>query len=558
MAYKICIYNEGTETIIHYPAAEKSYPHLSKMDLDEKQNDIDSFKFSISCENQGYNLLSEFRTKIKIIDVNDNSIRFTGRIINITENMDESGFYKDVEAECALAYLVDSNSRGQALIYSNLTDALTALLNKHNASVEDDKKIYLGNITLSTPIAYQCNYDMTLATILNMLSGKDYYIQVRESNSLLYLDVLTNIDYPTVDVRMGENMKKLVKSKGISNLATRIIPLGANNLDISSVNGGIDYIEDENAKNLYGVIEKTVSYSDITDAATLKSTALADMHNYTQPLLTLEINALDLSKLTGIKANEFKKNMNIHIVNPVMAIDTTLKIVECDVDLTKEYNPKLTLSNIPQTMQEIMSGLQNSSLQTDSTHNGVQVGDDFGIRVDSSLATLTLNATDGISMLNKLRNLKVFYVDTDGNLVLDGKQQVTADGKVLIQNFKNENGGLMQIFNIDGDLDVGIGSNGVGGQNEGGTIILYDKGKPRVAITTIKDGGGVIYLYDGNGNPTIKLNADYGGAGIVVNGGQSNSIILSAFGNNPAEMLLNGQYIATQDWVTQYFQQKSS
>lgn len=416
MAYKVSVFNNGIETIIHYPTAEKEAPHLDKMDLVEKDNDVDSFSFSIPINNPGYNLLQDYKTKIKIIDVSDNSVRFTGRILNSTESMDSNGFYKSVPCENALAYLLDSNSRTTAILGDNLQGALTKLLNIHNNAVEAGKQIQLGtvNVVLNN-IAYGCNFEPILNSILNILKNvKEYHLRVRETNGVLYLDCLQSLSSNVVDVSLGENMKELIKSKDISQLATRIIPLGANNLDIASVNGGVDYIEDLTAKGLYGVIEKTVSYSDITDTTTLLSTATADISNYTQPLITLQIDALDLSKLTKIKANEFVKGMSLHIINPVMAIDTVVKIVEIDIDFTKEYNPKLTLSNIPQTMQDIVSGIQNSRLSNDSTHNGVQVGDSFGIRVVNGKIIITINGQDGIVISND--GNKLFYVDTDGKL----------------------------------------------------------------------------------------------------------------------------------------------
>ncbi|MFL0251414.1 phage tail spike protein [Clostridium neuense] len=417
MAYKISIFNNDVETIIHYPTAEKEAPHLDKMDLVEKDNDVDSFSFSIPINNPGYNLLQDYKTKIKIIDVSDNSIRFVGRILNPTESMGTGGFYKSVPCESALAYLLDSNSRTTAILGDNLRGALTKLLAMHNNAVETDKQIQLGNVDVTlNNIAYGCNFEPVLNAILNILKNvKEYHLRIRETNGVLYLDCLQSLSSNTADVRLGENMKELIKSKDISQLATRIIPLGANNLDISGVNGGVDYIEDLTAKGLYGVIEKTISYSDITDATTLKSTATADISNYTQPLITLQIDALDLSKLTGIKANEFMKGMSLHIINSVMAIDTVVKIVVCDVDLTKEYNPKLTLSNIPQTMQDIVSGIQNSSLSNDSTHRGVQVGDSFGIRVAGD-KNITLLSGDTFEMSRKSDNVKVLYFDEEGNV----------------------------------------------------------------------------------------------------------------------------------------------
>jgi phage minor structural protein len=284
--YKVCIYNNNVETVIHYPTPDQSAPHLFKADLTEKDNDIDTFSFSLYSNNPGYNLLMEFKTKIKIIDTRDNSVRFTGRILKPVEDMDNTGFYKEVDCENAFAYLLDSNVRDLSILSSTLTNALTTLLNRHNASVDADKQIWLGNVDELNSLVLNCNYETTQAALLNLIKDIDRHYQVRETNGILYLDCLQTLNNTVVDVRLGVNMRKLIKTYDPSNLATRIIPLGANNLTIASINSGIDYIEDVTAKGVYGIVEKPVSYSDITDATTLKSTAQADLSNYTQPLIS--------------------------------------------------------------------------------------------------------------------------------------------------------------------------------------------------------------------------------------------------------------------------------
>lgn len=537
--YKVCIYNGNVETILHYPTTDKTAPHLDKMSLTEKDNDIDTFSFSIPINNVGYTSLTEFKTKVKIIDTRDNSIRFTGRLLKAPEKMDCSGFYKEASCESALAYLLDTNARAQSYLTADISSALNDLLNRHNTIVEDSKKIYLGTVNVSGSIAYTCQYEPTLNAIINMLKGIECHLQVRETDGKLYLDCLKELTSRVVEIRLGENMKEMIKTYDPTSIGTRIIPLGANNLNISSVNNGLDYIDDETAKGLFGIIEKTVSYSDITDASELKTKAIADINNYTQPSLTFEINALDLSTLSGISADTFKKGLNLHIINPVMAIDGTYTIVEVDADLTQVYNPKLTISNIPTTIQDIISKSENNAVNNDSVHNGVQVGDSFGIRVSSSdgKIVITINALEGISIVDVVRNLKKFFVDTEGNLVLDGKQQVTADEKVLIQNFKNANGGLMQIFNGSGDLDVSVGSNGVGGSNEGGTIILLNKNSKRVEVFSNKDGGGEINLLDANGNVQV--------------------VLCVATNSSDSYVSVGGNIVATQAWVQQNFQTKS-
>lgn len=438
--------------------------------------------------------------------------------------MDSSGkFFKDVVCEGALSYLNDTKTRAETYL-GDPEGFVSWILEKHNAKVEDAKKIYPGNIDVDGSVAYTCNFDTTLNTILTV---KDKFsiegnIKVREESGVLYLDWLKNFSNDTVEVRLGKNMNEMVKEKDVTSLGTRIIPLGANNLTIESVNGGLDYIEDSNAKSMYGVIEKTVTYSDITDAQELKDKCIEDLPDNTQPKYLLSTKALDLSFISGTDAKMFKLGTNLHLINSVLNVDDTYKIVSLDLDLLAPYNPTIEIANKPVTGTSTINNLRKDSISNNSVHNGVQVGDDFGIRIvsgDGKFVT-TLNATEGISIEDVVRNLKMFFVDiANSTLTMDGIQQLTKDGKVVIINTTNDNGGLFKIFDKDGNLDVKMGSENGTSDNIGGTFILYNSGEnnPRVELGTAADGDyGAMNLKDSSG--TVKVVAyadDSNGNGIV-------------------------------------------
>jgi phage minor structural protein len=416
--YKVTIINNGIATVIHYPISDYSVPHLDNLPLKEALSTVDSLSFNIYTNNPGYSLLFELTTKIKVIDTRDNSVRFTGRVLDVNERMDGKGlFYKEVLCEGALSYLNDSKQRVNAFANENVTSFLTQILAIHNGKVDSGKQIQIGNIDVVGSVAYSCNFETTLAAILAVKEKLGGDIRVREEIGILYFDWLQSFSINTVDVTLGTNMKDMIKGKDVTSLGTRIIPLGANNLTISSVNDELDYIEDGIAKNVYGVIEKTVEYKDITNATELYNTCLADLNKYTQPLFLLESSTLDLSYLTGNESEQFILGTDMHIVNPVMAIDAIYKVVQIDLDLLKPYDPKLTIANFPIKLSTSINDLRKNTISNNGVYNNVQIGDAFGIRAvrsDSKVIT-TINATEGISIENE--NKKVFYVDTNGNLV---------------------------------------------------------------------------------------------------------------------------------------------
>lgn len=586
--YQVSLYNNGIETIIHYPNADKEAPHIAQLPLKEGLSQVGSLSFILYSNSNGYNNLFELTTKVKVIDTRDNTIRYTGRVLDINEKMGSDGlFYKEITCEGALSYLNDSKQRANAFITINPTLFLSEILAIHNSKVDDSKNIIVGDVDVIGSVAYSCSYETTLASILAVREKIGGDIKVRETNGILYMDWLQSFSTTTINVGLGENMKDMIKSKDVTTLGTRIIPLGANNLTITSINGGIDYIEDATAKIKYGIIEKTVEYKDIIDPTELYNTCLADLSNYTQPLLLLESNALDLSYLTGEKTEQFELGVDLRLFNPIMSIDSIAKIVQIDLDLLQPYDPKLTIANFPVKLSSSINDLRKSSIQKESVSNGVQIGDSFGIRIvrsDNNVIT-TLNATEGINIENDTK--KVFYVDVNGKLfaiditangmtanegtfnnmtanegtfnninaingTFEGEQKTVLNGVKLIQNYKNANGGLMQIYDNNGNLNVKVGSENGTGTNRGGTIILYDDNLalPRLelGISTLY-GAGTINLKDSSGIVRVMAYAGSGNgpAIAVLNSSQSPVTYLTETSG-----AINNQTIATQSWVASY------
>lgn len=169
-----------------------------------------------------------------------------------------------------------------------------------------------------------------------------------------------------------------------------------------------------------------------------------------------------------------------------------------------------------------------------------------------SLTTTTGNGkiyidpTVGIKIQNNSSGSWVdsLYMDTEGNLTMDGRLKITDNGITLFDIYKNANGGSFQLYDINSNLNVKISSeNGTGG-NIGGTAILYnDSSASRVelGISTTYD-AGIINLKDSTGTTKIAIYANGNlGTGVFVNGQKLtteswvNSAISSAIADHVAE-----------------------
>ena len=114
--YQVSLFNSGVETVIHFPSSDQNDPHLNKLPLPEGLSVVDTISFSLYQNNPGYSKVFELTTIVKVKDVRDNTIRFTGRILDVSRKMDTDGnIYKDISCEGALSFLNDTKQRANTL-----------------------------------------------------------------------------------------------------------------------------------------------------------------------------------------------------------------------------------------------------------------------------------------------------------------------------------------------------------------------------------------------------------------------------------------------------------
>lgn len=480
--YQVEFINNNVATIVHYPSSRNDDPHLQGISLKESLSTFSTLDFTIFINNPGYNNLTEFKTKVKVTNLKDKTVRFIGRVYSIKESMNESGLVsKQVNCEGAMAYLNDTLQRYNTYTATKASDMLNKILTFHNNHVESDKRIYVGrvDVTSQNGFTHTCDFKNTYNELLEIRNDYGGELDVRLGNDgKLYMDWILTPAPNAVEVMLGVNMKNMIIDKDMSQMGTRIVPLGANNLTISSVNSGKDYIEDTNARNIYGIIEFPVSYSDIDDAKTLFKTASKEYKKYTQPGYQLSVTALDLAHITGRDVETFTKGTLLHIVNPLFGVDDIYQITDLSMNLETYYAPTLTISNSAFSYIQTQTQTVATSLKNNGVYNHVQIGDDYGIRCVRSddKNVIEINALEGISISKE--GDKVFFADTDGNLVvINVKAQGGEFDKITCTNGLTITDQATQaIVNADGFKM--IGQNGklchigiIDNENEHGTYI---------------------------------------------------------------------------------------
>ena len=383
--YEVKIINNGISTTIHYPTADISAPHLPKIGFKESLSLPDALSFTILPNNLGYDLIEGLLTKVKVTDLTDNKIVFSGRAMPVKSNMSSNGlFYKDVVCEGAMAYLNDSQTRRWNLTNQTPTQILTYLLSQHNNKMDVSRKIFLGVIEITQPITLDTNYETTLNTIItkvkNVLGGD---LKVREINGLLHLDYLIAQGTDNnVKIELGYNMKDIIEEYDPLDIVSRVIPLGygegINQLDIKKVNSNIEYLDNITSIAKYGVVEGVATNKDIQSATTLKIYGNTVLKDKSQARLAISTNALDLSVLAGHEAEKYSNGDSLNIVNLVMSIDVIARVVERSFDLLAPQNPQLTISTRAIRLTDQIIELKQRNLTLENAPQGSTYIDTFG------------------------------------------------------------------------------------------------------------------------------------------------------------------------------------
>jgi len=127
-----------------------------------------------------------------------------------------------------------------------------------------------------------------------------------------------------VEFRYRKNIRSL-RRKIDCNVVTRLIPFGKDDLDISSVNGGVIYLEDFSYTNR--VIERIWVNQEYEDPAVLKAKAQEAHAKLARPRANYQCNIADLHELTGYQHEEFFLGDWVRVVDDDAGIDATIQII---------------------------------------------------------------------------------------------------------------------------------------------------------------------------------------------------------------------------------------
>ena len=369
--YLVTIKNNNIETIINHVSTSNSSNKITGT-IKQGINTINSFTFTILPNNEGYSLIEPLSTLVKVYNTKTNKYEFIGRVLSLTNSMDSNGLVsKTYICESELAYLLDSYQLYKEIHNISVKGYLERLITAHNNSVDNNKRFKVGNVDVvdnNDSLYRYVSYDTTKKNIeddlINKLGGE---LQIRyDSEGNRYLDYLTEIgEVCDTEIRLGRNLQDIEQNADFSGYCNRLIPLGAKlkakdsegnevdteeRLTISSVNNGLNYIDDSESIAKYGVIQGQVIYDDVTKADNLLSKGNQYLLNQ-RLSISNKVNALDLS-LIDIDVDSFEVGNKYPLIHEILGINSIVRVVEKSITIENPQNTSITLDSLEKDIKQ--------------------------------------------------------------------------------------------------------------------------------------------------------------------------------------------------------------
>ncbi|WP_366533559.1 phage tail spike protein (plasmid) [Carnobacterium maltaromaticum] len=435
--YRVSIFNEGVETVIHNPNVNNLKASIGSFALGI--NVICSFEFTINMNNPGYSLIYPRKTLIKVYNTSQKKFSFEGYVLIQNYKMSDEGLYT-TSYTCVdeKNFLKNSMQRHNEIHNTTPKEMLRIMLDVHNKQVEENKRFVLGEVTVTNPTdnVYryltqdQNTWDAIFDKLIDRLGGE---LQVRKVNGVRYLDWLTEVgEVKETEIRVSKNLMNAEKEINTIDTYTRLIPLGARvesdnpnatdaseqRITITSVNNGKDYIDDLEAQKKFGIIEAYIIFDDVNQPSILKSKGEAEIHSNSLVRSSNTITALDLSTI-GKDIDAFEVGNYYPLVNPAIS-NELVRVIEKRGDINEPHKASLTIGDKAIRASQFQAEAnQSRQLVTKLKENQARQVQRLAV-ISNNLSNLqTMTETEIAEIRQEIANLNIGSIENELNQILD-------------------------------------------------------------------------------------------------------------------------------------------
>lgn len=457
-----------------------------------------------------YNSFISYKT---IVELKENGVRrFRGRAIFPSDDFFNC---RTITCEGERCFFNDGIIR--PYLYQDTPRNIFAdALAQYNASVEEFKRFKLGTVTVTDTndyVRFESSDAEKFGAFVDKLVERcgGYITFSDDANGDRQVNWLATVGRKNNQpIKFGENLLTLERSGQSPELATALIPYGAQQADgtrltIESVNGGKDYIQDDAAVALRGTITATVTWDDVTEPANLLTKAREWLNEHKYALTSLQLSAADLSRINRT-LDSFMEGDLIPVISGPHSVEDEFQLTDQTTDWLHPDGGSITLGKTQASLtgadviyrrQEstsrerikreavILANVENAEAFAEMENliysEIMQLADSISLTVNGGLGgkaniTLTVDGANATQQLDLSGVRQAFANDTTGVIISAGtitfnsgtliinssKCQLTEAGKLTVEDAV-VNG---EIITIDGSYKTEL--------NDGSLKLYYD------------------------------------------------------------------------------------
>lgn len=307
-------------------------------------------------DHPAYDYFTAYKTVVTVY--RDGLLLFRGRALYATDD-----FYRrrTITCEGERGFLLDGIMRPY-LYQDGPAAILEDVIGLYNAQVEEFKRFVVGTVTVTDPNNYvrlESSKAEQIADTIDKLVERvgGYIVFGTNTAGQRTINWYDTMDYRSWQViEFGSNLLDFSRTGANTDMATVIIPYGAQvevlneetgettqqRVDITSVNEGLDFIQDYDAVHLRGVIARPVYWDDVTDPANLLAKAQQYLASSKLLVTSLELSAVDLSVLDK-NIDSFRVGDRVQVRSKPHGVDDLFTLMERDYDLLDPGKDKVVL-----------------------------------------------------------------------------------------------------------------------------------------------------------------------------------------------------------------------
>lgn len=371
-------------------------------------------------EHPAYNDFISYRSLVTIY--RDGVLRFRGRVLYPS---DDFTLTRTITCEGERCFLRDGIHRPYQ--YADTPENIfKAIIGLYNAQVEAFKQFVVGTIDgISTETIVLENdeaetFSATVDKLVELCGG--YIIFTTNHEGQRVINWYADIGYSNQQtIEFGENLVDFSRTTANSDLATVIIPYGAKDeitgdrLTITSVNGGLDFIQDDEAVALRGVITKAVYWDEIVTPDTLLTKARQYLNTSKNLIASLELTAIDLSLLD--------KNIDSFMIGDVIKVrskphgveDELYQLTEQNIDFLHPQNDRIILGkNIASLTGTDVASARKTDNSLSRLNRAIRA--DYNVNTEAIIETVRADLSSLIQQTSEALKLEVSeqYATQDG------------------------------------------------------------------------------------------------------------------------------------------------